>query len=108
MVCGGYYMTGCYVWDKEGWTKSSNDFGKRYRSASSVLEDGTWLVTGGYRPSKLSSTMLYSPTGGWKDHIPLPVATAYHCQVSLGSETFVMGGYVTGAVYKLRKGATRW
>ena len=83
-----------------------------YRSeAAGSLWDGGWLVTGGDdSSSKLSSVLVYS-NDEWQEYTSLPVGLDEHCQVTVGSDVFVIGGLIrnggssaVSTVYKLSDG----
>jgi len=99
MVCGiRYDLKGCYVWRKTGWELSDTLF-KGNTVASSKLADGRWLVTGGFwrydtlYGEVLSTARMYSEADGWVDISSLPATRCHHCQVTVGNDVYVIGGY---------------
>jgi len=94
MLCGGYRMTGCHIWTKEGWVKTAVNF-TRTSAASSMTATGDWLWTGGYdtiTDQRLKSTKLYTESG-WQNFTELPETTGYHCQVYVENKgVYVIGG----------------
>jgi len=101
MVCS---RRGCEVKTEDGWQDTKLIYDRNY-AAYSRLADGRWLVTGGMgegwpgNPSGwLNSTQIYSDGEGWSEHVPLPVGHVSHCQVTVGTETFVIGGLYRGSV----------
>jgi len=98
MICGGQIgfpqRRGCLILTESGWQKSSNTF-ERAAALSSKLADGSWLVTGGFMrrgPSVTSSKLYYNDE--WTDSISLPYEIRSFCQVSVGNQTFVIGGFM--------------
>jgi len=110
MVCGGG-MVECQVWTHDGWKTSeavNSEKLERKNAASSFLADGRWLVSGGHEmycqrskncpfhghrsDKKLYATNTYSDEDGWVDHVRLPNMLSQHCQVTVGSKTYVIGG----------------
>jgi len=103
MICS---RIGCQVKTEDGWKDTKLIYNRHY-AAYSKLADGRWLVTGGMgegwpgNPSGwLNSTLIYSDGEGWSEHLPLPVGHVSHCQVTVGTETFVIGGLYRGSVRK--------
>jgi len=102
MICGlNTILRGCYVWRKSRWELSDTLFNGT-QSASSMLADGRWLVTGGLwkydleESVALSSARTYSEAKGWADFSPLPVKRYSHCQVTVGNAVYAIGGYEEG------------
>jgi len=110
MVCGGM-LAECSVWTRDGWLiseKVNSEKLERTNAASSFLADGRWLVSGGlemycrrtkncpfhsHRSDRtLYATNTYSDEDGWVDHVKLPTFLTQHCQVTVGSKTYVIGG----------------
>jgi len=98
MICGlTWDLRGCYVWRQGGWELSDTLFNGSY-AASSKLADGQWLVTGGKGRNGteidaiLSSARAYSEVEGWRAFPSLPVPRNLHCQVTVGSAVYVIGG----------------
>ena len=79
---------------------------------------GSMIVTGGYNPSSpkyLSSSKIYTEDDGWLQFTSLPVATGYHCQVTVGDSVYVVGGFttrdgksITGDTYRLTLSSKQW
>jgi len=98
MICGlTWDLRGCYVWRQGGWELSDTLFNGSY-AASSKLADGRWLVTGGKGRNGteidaiLSSARAYSEVEGWRAFPSLPAPRNMHCQVTVGSAVYVIGG----------------
>ena len=55
----------------------------------------------------MASGKIYTEENGWLDFTPIPVPTAYHCQVTVGDSVYVVGGWrkihpeFTGDTFKL-------
>jgi len=101
-------MTGCFYWTAAGWlSMNTTHFNKRYMAAGSLYEGG-WLVTGGDDDaSNILSTVLYYTNDKWVEYPDMPDSVQGHCQVTVGSEVFVIGGadvYTLSTVYKLSGG----
>jgi len=108
VICGGDRITGCLVWTPTGWQSMNTPyFNKRSVAAGSLVEGG-WLVTGGYDGSYLLSSVVLYRDDEWHDYASMPASVVRHCQVTVDSDVYVIGGYNNGAVstvYKLSDGA---
>jgi len=109
VLCGGWHISGCWAWTPSGWeSMDTTYFNIRYSAAGSLLEGG-WLVTGGrdYAYNLLSSVLYYT-NDKWVEYPDMPGSVDAHCQVTVGSEVFVIGGYKRydplSTVYKLSGG----
>lgn len=111
IVCGGFSMTGCRVWTDQGWDKIETSF-NRIAAASSLLNNKTWLVTGGFNGTNvLKSTQIYTEAG-FQNSVELPVVTTAHCQLTMSGIVYLMGGgtatEVLGTTYKLAENDNQW
>merc|ERR1719308_714512 len=113
MVCGGHGMTTCRIWKEDGWVETATGVNRKNAAASSV--DGSLIITGGEDDTTnkiLASSMIYTEDAGWEDFTPLPSATYYHCQVSVGDTVYIVGGStgsdITGDTYKLSMSTRQW
>ena len=58
-----------------------------------MLSDGGWLVTGGWRPGRQTDTaQLYAGGDKWVQYPSLPVNISHHCQVTVGTKVYTVGG----------------
>ena len=74
---------------------------------------GSMIITGGGGyGKKLASSKIYTEDDGWQDYPSLPVPTYYHCQVTVGDNVYVVGGYTdsgnTGDTYRLSLSSKQW
>merc|ERR1719369_1342425 len=110
-VCGGEGMTTCRLWTEDGWVETEIGFNRANAGASTV--GGSMIVTGG---NHMSSSKIYTEDHGWLEFTSLPVATEYHCQVTVGDSVYVLGGWtgsertgsITGDTYKLSLSSKQW
>ena len=58
-----------------------------------MLSDGGWLVTGGWIPGRQTDTAtLYAGGDRWQEYLSLPVNISHHCQVTVGTKVYTVGG----------------
>merc|ERR1712098_585523 len=103
-------MAGCFAWTQAGWQSlHTTFFNKRYDAASSLV-GGDWLVTGGLDPDNQFSSVLLYRSDTWLEYESMPISLEKHCQVTVGADVFVIGGYsessyqAVSLVYKLSDG----
>merc|ERR1711970_888931 len=91
VLCGGAYVTGCWVWTPTGWqSMNTTQFNKRLVAAGSLLEDG-WLVTGGIDDSSNGlSSVIYYANDEWIEYPSMPFGVRDHCHVTVDSDVFVI------------------
>jgi len=117
MMCGGEYMTTCWMLETGGWVDMQHYIDRTEAAASGF---GTaWLVSGGtltaYPYTVLSTTQVFSEDL-WRDGPQMPHAVAYHCQVEMDGAVYVIGGIsgsmghgvTQNSVYKLEQGSAEW
>ena len=74
--------------------RNNISYNVRCAAASSKLADGRWLITGGVGiDGTLSSARAYSEAEGWVDFPSLPATRYWHCQVTVGHDVYVIGGW---------------
>ena len=74
----------------------------RSKGVSSTLGDGGWLITGGYshgtrRDGTGTTPSIVYYDGEWTESVSLPDDFRGYCQVSVGNETFFIGGMMTSS-----------
>jgi len=98
LVCGGVggRKGTCLAWLDNGWEKTNFEFMREF-AASSMLSDGGWLVTGGWIPGRQTDTaQLYAGGDQWVQYPSLPVNISHHCQVTVGTKVYTVGGTSDG------------
>ena len=99
IICAGLQdnllSNNCFYLENNKWVPSHSLNIERGYAAAEVLQDGQFLLTGGYSDSDyVNSGELLTPRG-WESKLPpLPIAVGYHCMATVNSTTvMVIGGY---------------
>ena len=70
------------------------------------------LITGGQYYSDILPSLIYSPGEGWRELPAIPVKTFFHCQVTKGDTTYIIGGNIyygmTGDSYRSVNQGGEW
>merc|ERR1712179_390120 len=128
-VCGGEHPndrinpTGivfeavCYTLSEGIWVEGVTPRMLKIRpgAASSWTQKGLFVTGGRYTEDLIhSSTEHLTVGGGWEYGPRLPHNLASHCQVSAGSDVYILGGYngthkePMSSVYRLSEGEDNW
>ena len=98
MICGGLSKQGmvkdCFTLAGRGWHKVQQlETGRSYMGGGNVVINGSLLVSGGYKDSRLNSTLLINDYSGTESIADLPIGISGHCNVMLNSTHYmVIGG----------------
>jgi hypothetical protein len=117
ILCGGNQngsrTNKCYSLENNEWVPSASMKSVRTYAAAAQLQDGNFLVTGGYDGSDLNSAEMLTEEG-WKSNIPsLPVTIQDHCMVNVNSTTVMaiggsQNGQYSGKTFYFTFGEESW
>jgi hypothetical protein len=122
IICGGDQngadSNKCYSLENNAWVSSANMHSVRLWAAAAQLQDGIFLVTGGYNGydgsfSYFNSSEMLTEEG-WESNIPsLPVTIYGHCMVTVNSTTVMaiggrQNGFFSGKTFYYTFGEESW